>query len=104
MQRPRLDNWQNIQDSPIGLSDGTVPKLAACFVIAVYHYMDIYISQKFLLEEAKKHSSLMTAARTGTIRQLHHAFCLVAGEAMRANLAVCAAEGISGEELSAGFP
>ena len=46
----------------------------------------------------------MTAARTGTIRQLRHAFCLVAGEAERADLAVCAAEGIGGEELSAGFP
>jgi hypothetical protein len=49
-----LENWQNIQDSLIGLSDGTVLKLAACFVIAVYRYMDIYISRKFLLEEAKK--------------------------------------------------
>ena len=40
-----LENWQNIRDSPIGLSDGTVPKFTACFVIAVYHYMDIYISK-----------------------------------------------------------
>ena len=46
----------------------------------------------------------MTAARTRTIRQLRHAFCLVAGGAERADLAVCAAEGIGGEELLAGFP
>jgi len=46
----------------------------------------------------------MTAARTGTIRQLRHAFCLAAGEAERAGLVVCATEGIGGEKLSAGFP
>ncbi len=38
------------------------------------------------------------------IRQLRHAFCPVAGEAERADLAVCAVEGIGGEELSASFP